>query len=101
MVNAMTEAPKAAFAVIEAARKGEIDVLDALLADGGNADEADGFGNSALMYAAAGGHPDICRRLIQAGASPKHANKWSMDARDWSKWSEKRDEVISVLSGDA
>ncbi|MEQ9328978.1 MAG: ankyrin repeat domain-containing protein [Rhodospirillales bacterium] len=97
----MTEAPKAVFAVIDAARKGEIDVLEALLADGGKADETDEFGNSALMYAAACGHPDICRRLIDAGASTKHANKWSMDARDWSRWSEKRDEVIAVLRGDA
>lgn len=101
MVNAMTEAPKAVFAVIDAARKGEIDVLEALLADGGKADETDEFGNSALMYAAACGHPGICRRLIDAGASTKHANKWSMDARDWSRWSEKRDEVIAVLRGDA
>lgn len=101
MANAMTEEPKTALAVIEAARKGEMETLETLLADGGKADETDGFGNSALMYAAAGGFPDICRRLIDAGANPKHANKWSMDARDWSKWSDKRDEVISVLSGDA
>lgn len=101
MVNAMTEAPKDTLAVIDAARKGEMEVLEALLADGGRADETDEFGNSALMFAAAGGHPDICRRLIDAGASTKHANKWSMDARDWSKWSDKRDEVISVLRGDA
>lgn len=90
--------PAKTLAVIEAVRKGDADALTVALAEGGKATEIDDFGNSALMYAAAGGHPELCRQLIEAGADPSHANKWNMTARDWAQWAEKQEETYAAIS---
>lgn len=76
-------------------------MLEAALAAGGQANESDGFGNSALMYAAVVGNIEICRRLIAAGANTSHANKWNLTARDWAKWSGEQDDLLPILRGES
>jgi ankyrin repeat protein len=55
--------------LIEAAKRGDVPTTRKLL-EGGNSDlsVADGFGRTALHYAARLGHEDIMRILIEAGA---------------------------------
>ncbi|XP_063406238.1 kinase D-interacting substrate of 220 kDa-like [Mytilus trossulus] len=50
-----------------AARKGDIDALELSLQNGADIDYQDVDGQTALMWAANGGHLEICRLLIDRG----------------------------------
>jgi ankyrin repeat protein len=54
--------------LLEAARTGELRSMDSALAHGADADAAGEAGITALMYAAASGHPDAVQRLLDAHA---------------------------------
>ena len=53
-----------------AANQGDLGFIDSYLAEGGEVDERDGFGTTALYQAAAAGHLTVVERLLAAGADP-------------------------------
>lgn len=54
--------------LLEAARAGEVEQIGSALAHGADANAAGEQGITALMYAAASGHPEAVRRLVEADA---------------------------------
>lgn len=63
-----------------------------------NIDERDDFGFSAVMVAAAGGHVEIFRLLVNAGADLEVQNKYGETAITLAKGSQKRDAFAEILS---
>jgi ankyrin repeat protein len=55
-------------ALVDAARRGEADVVQSLLSDGADVNAAQGDGITALHAAAEHGHVDVAKLLISAGA---------------------------------
>jgi len=66
--------PESVATFIKAARYGQADVVKAHL-DKKMVAETDYLGNTALITAAGGGHADIVKMLLDAGANPNAANK--------------------------
>ena len=66
--------------LIEAARKGYAPLVSAYLAKGANADAVDAGGSPAIVWAVAGGSPEVVRLLIGAGADPGRADGDGMTA---------------------
>jgi ankyrin repeat protein len=66
LVGGVAEAP-----VADAAQRGDVEAVRALLRDGADANAAQGDGMSALHWAAMNGRPDIVDILLYAGASPE------------------------------
>lgn len=60
--------------LIDAAHRGDVAALDQALGTGANVNAFDRTGESALMQAAAEGHLDVVRRLLQRGADPQFTN---------------------------
>lgn len=56
--------------LLQAARNGDANQVQALLKAGASADARDGNGRTALTWAAKGDHPAVARILIAAGADP-------------------------------
>lgn len=56
--------------LVEAAREGKLDRVNALLAAGAEADRPDGEGTTALYAAAVAGRAEVVRALLAAGADP-------------------------------
>jgi hypothetical protein len=80
-----------------AAGKGDLDLIEGLLARGAEVDRSSDAGNTPLMLAAARGHMDVLRRLLAAGAAPEHTNRWGFDARRWADWAPNAAEVQADL----
>jgi ankyrin repeat protein len=80
-----------------AAGKGDMGLIDGLLARGAEADRSSDAGNTPLMLAAARGNLEAVRRLLAAGADPEHANRWGYDARRWADWAPNAAEVQAEL----
>ena len=53
-----------------AANQGDLSFIDSYLAEGGEVDQRDGFGNTALYQAAKTGQLAVLERLLEAGADP-------------------------------
>ncbi len=70
-VNAMSDLGTTA--LIEAARKGLLDVVETLLEKGADKDEVNDDGHSAVNAAVEGGHMDVVACLLRAGAAPGDA----------------------------
>lgn len=80
-----------------AAGKGDLDLVEALLARGAEVERSNDAGNTPLMLAAARGHLDVVKRLLAAGAAPRHANRWDFDAAKWAEWAPNAEEVKAEL----
>ncbi len=80
-----------------AAGKGDVALIDALLARGAEVDRASDAGNTPLMLAAARGHREAVDRLLAAGAAPDHRNRWGFDAQAWADWSPQAAEIRAAL----
>jgi ankyrin repeat protein len=80
-----------------AAGKGDLELVEALLARGAELDRSNDAGNTPLMLAAARGHLEVVKRLLAAGAAPAHANRWGFDAAHWSDWAPNAEEVRAEL----
>ena len=59
---------------LDAAKQGELTLVQSKLLDGASIDSRDRFGNTALIYAARGAHVEIAQVLVEAGANPNQAN---------------------------
>jgi hypothetical protein len=71
--------------------------LRLLLGHGAAVERTSGAGNSALMAAAARGHLEVLRALLEAGADPGHRNRWGLGAADWAQWPANAAEVRALL----
>ncbi len=60
--------------LLDAAKRGESELVASRLLDGASISTRDRFGNTALIYAARGAHVGTARVLIEAGANAKQAN---------------------------
>jgi uncharacterized protein len=60
--------------LIDAANRGDVAAVDQALGAGANVNAFDSTGESALMQAAAEGHLDVVRQLLQRGADPQFTN---------------------------
>src|SRR4051794_23619328 len=77
--------------LIAAARKGQIDKLNVLLAKGADVESADKDGRTPLMWAARNGHAEAVSLLLEHGARP--------DARDHQNWTAFALAVMSPADG--
>lgn len=83
--------------ILRAARDGDLAVVESLLAaDAGNAAVADGRRNTALHFAAEGGHGEIAHRLLAAGADLEARDVDGDTALHWAAASD-RPEMIELL----
>ena len=63
-----------------ASHRGDLDVVEALLALKASCKLVNSEGNTALMYAAHGGHEDVCTALLEAAAPVDLANRACLTA---------------------
>lgn len=82
-----------------AAGKGDLALVALLLERGAESGRSCDAGNTPLMAAAAKGDAEVVATLLQAGADPAQGNRWGLTARDWAKWAESPQEILSLLRG--
>ena len=80
--------------LIEAAKNGQTEKVQASLDAGADVNGKDRDGMTALMWAASGGHTDIVKALLDAGADPSLKDKGDSTA---SFWAMGRNEIVSLL----
>jgi len=68
------------YQMMEAAKRGDLAVVEQLLAHGTNVDAVDGWGATALMYAAQKGHVRVVKALLDAGANIDTHDAWHSTA---------------------
>ena len=83
----------------QAAGRGNLAMVELLLARGADHEATGDAGNTALMAAAARGHLEVVAALLAAGAAPGHGNRWGLTAADWARWPENGAEVLALLHG--
>jgi ankyrin repeat protein len=80
-----------------AAERGDAALVALLLSSGAEVDRSSDAGNTPLMAACAKGSAPAVEALLAAGADPAHRNKWGLTSRDWAKWAESTEEILSLL----
>ena len=80
-----------------AAWRGDAAMAAALIDAGAAVDGTSDCGNAALMHAAACGHLEVLRLLLDRGADPAHRNKWELTAEDWAQWPDNAAEILAEL----
>lgn len=80
-----------------AAGRGDRSLVSLLLERGAEPNRSCDAGNTPLMAAAAKGDEETVAALLQAGADPAQTNKWGLAARDWAKWAEAPEKILSQL----
>lgn len=80
-----------------AAGRGDDRLVALLLSAGAEVDRSCDAGNTPLMAACAKGSAAVVARLLDAGADPGHGNKWAIGPRDWAKWADASEEILSLL----
>ena len=70
---------------MNAAYKGETEILTVLLAKGANKEATDNAGWTPLILAARYNHKDCVKVLLQYGANVNAKNKYGQTARDYAK----------------
>jgi ankyrin repeat protein len=86
-------------AIIEAARRGDDELLRVIIAAGANLETPDPEGNSALHRAANGGHFEVVRRLLRAGvdADLRGENETTALMHGMASTAEHSDRVVEEL----
>ncbi len=69
-------------ALQQAAARGRLSLVRALVEEGVDVDGADETGRTVLMHAVAGGHVEVVRALLAAGARPDRIDHHGMSALD-------------------
>lgn len=82
---------------LDAAARGDTEVVQTALDAGQKADTADEHGNTALMMACARSQRDVCKALLAAGANTNHKNKFGLGPRNWIDWSDNDSAVRNLL----
>lgn len=85
-------------ALMLAAARGRLDVIGLLIERGADVNAVTDAGNTALMLAAARGQVDAARALVERGARKDHRNKFGLGAADWAKWSDRQEELLTLLA---
>jgi ankyrin repeat protein len=62
-------------ALMDCCRRGDVEMVSWLIANGATVDAEDSSGDTALFLAAQEGATDCVRRLLEAGANPSHRNQ--------------------------
>lgn len=96
-----TAAPSALPPIVEAARRGDAELLEKLLARGGDPATRDAEGDTALHRAAEEGHVEALRILLGAGADPdaRGHDQSTPLMRAMASTSAASDRVVEVLLG--
>jgi ankyrin repeat protein len=63
-----------------AARTGDVEAIDRLIAAGADVNARDRYGQTALMLAAVRGHTAVVERLVAGGADLNHTAKYRLSA---------------------
>jgi ankyrin repeat protein len=82
---------------MDAAANGDADAVTAGLEQGLRPDITDRYGNTALMMACARAQSEVCRILLEAGASPEHKNRFGLGPRNWASWAENDARIRALL----
>ena len=69
LTPAIAQSAVSAPPLVQAAARGDLPLVEKLLASGGNVDARDARGRTALLAATHGNYPEVARRLIAAGAN--------------------------------
>ena len=85
-------------ALMLAALKGHVNVVEVLLKAGADVNHQDSYGNTALMWAAGNGHANVIHLLLRAGADGNAKNFNGKSALD-SAAQRGHPEVVSLLKG--
>lgn len=80
-----------------AAGKGDLALVEGLLARGAEVDKSSDAGNTPLMLAAARGQLETVKTLLSAGAEPRATNRWGFDAAKWAEWAPNGAEIQAEL----
>lgn len=83
--------------VINAAARGHLETLRALLERGGDPNSTDSAGRTALMEAAVGGYSDVVRLLIEKGALINAQDREGWPPLFWATFSRRADTVRVLL----
>ena len=82
---------------MDAAANGDADAVTAGLEQGLEPDITDPHGNTALMMACARAQAEVCRVLLEAGASPEHKSRFGLGPRNWVSWAENDARIRALL----
>ncbi|CAM9385009.1 unnamed protein product [Chrysoparadoxa australica] len=80
-----------------AARAGKLMKVMDYLGKGTSVNEKDREGCTALMWACWGGHVDVCKRLLDAGADATIVNEHTATALHWASWGGHTEIVKALL----
>jgi hypothetical protein len=83
-------------ALIQAANKGDVRLIQQLISEGVDLDTRDYNNRTSLMLAARYGHVEVLKLLLAAGADPNYKNQWGTTALGWAK-REKQAEATRIL----
>lgn len=86
---------------IDAAERGDVEALHAMIQGGADLNQTDSAGRTALMVAAAGGHIDAVFALLNAGADPALRDSTRRSARDYAlaRYDEPGTTIARILEG--
>jgi hypothetical protein len=86
---------------IDAAERGDVVALNAMIQGGADLNQTDEAGRTALMVAAGGGHIDAVFTLLNAGADPELRDSTRRSARDYAlaRYDEPGMTVARVIEG--
>jgi len=86
---------------IDAAERGDVAALDAMILGGAELNQADSGGRTALMAAAAGGHIDAVFTLLNAGADAELRDATRRSARDYAlaRYDEPGTTIARIIEG--
>ena len=87
--------------LIEAAKDGNLEVLELLLQQGANIDIQNNNGNTALIWAARNDRLEVVKLLLQQGANPDLRDNHGSTFFDYLSQDNKKEfeEIIDVMSG--
>ena len=82
--------------LLRAARNGSAAELEEALARGASINAPDGSGRTALILAAANGHPRVVRRLLAAGVNAALVDRSGLDAMEHARQNQSESAALLI-----